>query len=66
MDTSLSFMDSEKIDNDVSVPAGRRQTVAITLKNLQEKMETKTETEKGPNGEANVTTNKIDTYKINN
>ena len=62
MDTSLSFMDSEKIDNDVSVPAGRRQTVAITLKNLQEKMETKTETEKG----SNVTTNKIDTYKINN
>ena len=35
---SLSFMDEEKVEVDPGMRE-RRQTVAITLKNLQEKME---------------------------
>jgi len=37
-DVSLSFMDEEKVEIDPGMRE-RRQTVAITLKNLQEKME---------------------------
>lgn len=58
---SLSFMDEEKVEVDPGMRE-RRQTVAITLKNLQEKMEIENKQDKG----TTVQANRIDTYKINN
>lgn len=54
-------MDEEKVEVEPGMRE-RRQTVAITLKNLQEKMEIENKQDKS----TTVQANRIDTYKINN